>query len=85
MSIPIDLTSDEELVKLEEKGVRGRYTSAERIRELEDGKTEWLMATSSTPGGSIPTFIVERSVASSIAQVQCTFCTGNDHTFNIFT
>ncbi len=70
VSIPIDLSSEEELAKLEEKGVRGRYTSAERIRELEDGKTEWLMATSSTPGGSIPTFIVERSVASSIAQVQ---------------
>ncbi|KAF9500506.1 hypothetical protein BDN71DRAFT_1480167 [Pleurotus eryngii] len=68
VSIPVDVTSDKELAKLEEKGVRGRYTSAERIRELEDGKTEWLMATSSTPGGSIPTFIVERSMASSIVQ-----------------
>ncbi|KAF7338158.1 DUF3074 domain-containing protein [Mycena venus] len=69
VSIPVDLTEDESLAKLEEKGVRGRYVSVERILELEDGNIEWSMATSSTPGGSIPTYFVERSMASQIAEV----------------
>ncbi|KAJ6597053.1 hypothetical protein DFH09DRAFT_1357127 [Mycena vulgaris] len=68
VSIPIDLTEDEALAKLEEKGVKGRYVSVERILELDDGTIEWRMATSSTPGGSIPTFIVERSMAGKIAE-----------------
>ncbi|KAF7304955.1 DUF3074 domain-containing protein [Mycena kentingensis (nom. inval.)] len=59
VSIPVDLSGDQELAKLEEKGVRGRYVSVERLLELPDGTTEWRMATSSTPGGSIPTFFVE--------------------------
>src|SRR5712691_5457404 len=60
MSIPIDLSSDPELAKLEEKGVKGRYVSAESIKQLPNGNTEWRMATSSTPGGRIPSFIVEK-------------------------
>ncbi|KAJ7271947.1 hypothetical protein B0H12DRAFT_1092138 [Mycena haematopus] len=68
VSIPVDLTEDQELAKLEEKGVRGRYVSVERIIELEDGSIEWCMATSSTPGGSIPTYFVERSMAGQIAE-----------------
>ncbi|KAJ6502388.1 hypothetical protein C8R45DRAFT_1191192 [Mycena sanguinolenta] len=67
VSIPVDLTEDQELAKLEEKGVRGRYVSVERILELEDGTIEWRMATSSTPGGSIPSYFVESSMASQIA------------------
>jgi hypothetical protein len=51
VSIPVDLTEDEALAKLEEKGVKGRYVSVERLLELEDGSIEWRMATSSTPGG----------------------------------
>ncbi|KAJ8519475.1 hypothetical protein ONZ45_g3554 [Pleurotus djamor] len=70
VSIPIDLSSpgDEEYAKLETKGVKGKYVSVERIRELENGNTEWIMATSSTPGGSIPSFIVESTMASTISQ-----------------
>jgi hypothetical protein len=69
VSIPIDLSSDPELAKLEEKGVKGRYVSAESIKRLPNGNTEWRMATSSTPGGRIPTFIVESTMASSISAV----------------
>ncbi|KAJ7046974.1 hypothetical protein C8F04DRAFT_1062339 [Mycena alexandri] len=47
VSIPVDLTDDQDLVKLEEKGVKGRYVSIERLLELEDGSIEWRMATSS--------------------------------------
>lgn len=54
---------------MEEKGVKGRYTSVERLRVLDDGKVEWLMATSSTPGGSIPQFVVESSMAGTISKV----------------
>ncbi|KDR73646.1 hypothetical protein GALMADRAFT_251422 [Galerina marginata CBS 339.88] len=69
VSLSIDLTSkgDEELHKLEEKGTKGRYVSVERVLELDDGSTEWRMATSSTPGGSIPSFIVEGTMAKKIA------------------
>ncbi|KAJ7097774.1 hypothetical protein B0H15DRAFT_619734 [Mycena belliarum] len=68
VSIPVDLTEDQELAKLEEKGVKGRYVSVERLMELEDGSVEWRMATSSTPGGSIPTYFVERSMDGKIAE-----------------
>lgn len=75
VSIPIDLSSpeDAELAKLEEKGVKGRYVSIERIVELEDGSTEWRMATSSTPGGSIPTWLAESSMAGKISEVRSSF------------
>lgn len=71
ISIPIDLSSsaDSELAKLEEKGAKGRYVSVERIMELEGGKTEWLMATSSVAGGMIPQFMVESTMASKISEV----------------
>ncbi|KAF9469344.1 hypothetical protein BDZ94DRAFT_1303829 [Collybia nuda] len=68
VSIPIDLSEDKDLEKLEEKGVRGRYVSVERIMELENGETEWRMATSGTPGGMIPSFITESAMASKISQ-----------------
>lgn len=69
ISIPINLADDPELAKLEEKGVKGLYTSVEMLQEVEGGKTSWIMATSSTPGGSIPTFIAESSMAGQIAAV----------------
>ncbi|KAJ7174008.1 hypothetical protein C8R43DRAFT_976879 [Mycena crocata] len=68
VSIPVDLSEDQDLAALEEKGVRGRYVSVERILELEDGSIEWRMATSSTPGGSLPTYFVEKSMAGKIAE-----------------
>ncbi|KIM48728.1 hypothetical protein M413DRAFT_437901 [Hebeloma cylindrosporum] len=72
VSLSIDLTSegDEELCRLEEKGTKGRYVSVERVMELENGNIEWRMATSSTPGGSIPSFIVESTMPKKIASVR---------------
>jgi len=67
VSIPIDLSADEELAKIEEKGTKGRYVAVERLLELEDGKVEWRMATSGIPGGSIPSFISEYSLPGQIA------------------
>lgn len=72
MSIPIDIAGDTELSKLEEKGVKGRYVSVERLQEVEGGKVIWEMATSSTPGGSIPRFVAENSMASQISAVSRT-------------
>jgi len=69
VSIPVDLTGDAELGKLEEKGVKGRYVSVERLQEVEGGKVHWQMATSSTPGGSIPRFIAESSIDGQISAV----------------
>ena len=69
ISIPVDLTSDPELAKLEEKGIKGRYVSVECLTELPSGKTEWRMATSSSPGGRIPTFLVDNTMASTISAV----------------
>jgi len=67
ISIPVDLTSDPELAKLEEKGVKGRYVSAESVKELPSGDTEWRMATSSSPFGRLPTFIVESTLPKTIS------------------
>ncbi|KAJ8597863.1 hypothetical protein M405DRAFT_541 [Rhizopogon salebrosus TDB-379] len=69
ISIPVDLSGpgDEDLAQLQEKGTKGRYVSVERLTELEDGQVLWQMATSSTPGGSIPSFISEGSIPGQIA------------------
>ncbi len=69
ISIPVDLTSEPELAKLEERGVKGRYVSVESLTELPSGKTEWRMATSSSPGGRIPALLVENTMASTISAV----------------
>ncbi|KZT71301.1 hypothetical protein DAEQUDRAFT_124314 [Daedalea quercina L-15889] len=68
VSIPVDLSDDPELAKLEEKGVKGRYVSVELLKELDNGKVEWKMATSSTPGGNIPSFVAESTMDSTIAK-----------------
>jgi len=67
VSLPIDLSDEPAFAQLEEHGARGRYTSVERLREMSDGKIEWIMATSSTPGGNIPQFIVDRNMAGKIS------------------
>jgi hypothetical protein len=71
ISLAVDLSDDKELMEKEVKAVRGRYVSVEYLKELPDGHTEWSMATCSTPGGSIPKFIAERSIPGSIAWVSC--------------
>ncbi|KAH9843203.1 uncharacterized protein C8Q71DRAFT_698534 [Rhodofomes roseus] len=68
VSIPVELSEDAELAKLEEKGVKGRYVSVELLEELDNGKVEWRMATSSTPGGNIPSFVAESTMDSTIAK-----------------
>ena len=76
VSLTLDLSSpgDEALHAFEEKGVKGRYVSVERVMELENGNTEWRMAVSSTPGGSIPTYFVESTMPKTIASVNCFEC-----------
>jgi Protein of unknown function (DUF3074) len=69
VSIPVDVSDDAELAKLEEKGVRARYASVERLQERDGGKVHWQMATSSTPGGMIPSFIAEMSIDGQISAV----------------
>ena len=70
VSIPVDLSPDPSLAKLEEKGVKARYVSVERIAELPDGKVEWRMATASRAEGLIPQFLTERAIPSSISHVR---------------
>ncbi|KAL4077336.1 hypothetical protein V8B97DRAFT_1428375 [Scleroderma yunnanense] len=67
VSIPVDLSGDHELAKLERKGTKGRYVAAERILELDSGEVEWRMATAGTAGGMLPTFITESSMPKHIA------------------
>ena len=73
VQIPIDLSPDPELSKLEEKGVKASYVSVEQLTELnggsEGGKVRWTMATSSHPGGMIPDAITNASLAGEIAKV----------------
>ena len=70
--MPVDLSAPEyaDLAKKEEKGIKGRYTSVERLMELPNGKVEWRMATCSTPGGNIPQVIAEKTMASKISEVR---------------
>ena len=71
MSVPISLSSpeDEELAVLEEKGVKGRYASVERILELPGDRVEWRMALASSPGGLIPQFITDSVVPQEVSKV----------------
>jgi hypothetical protein len=73
IQIPVDLSDEPELANKEDKAVRGRYVSVERIAELPSGKIEWRTTTSSTPGGHIPSFLVESSMASQISAVSSQF------------
>jgi len=41
LSIPVDVSSDPELTKLEYKATRGTYSAAERLREMPDGSINW--------------------------------------------
>ncbi|KAF9448018.1 hypothetical protein P691DRAFT_792951 [Macrolepiota fuliginosa MF-IS2] len=68
VSIPIDLSGDVELQKLEEEGVRGYYVSVERVKQLENGNVEWRMATSSDTGGLIPKFIADLQMPKAISE-----------------
>ncbi|KAJ9095240.1 hypothetical protein QFC21_005606 [Naganishia friedmannii] len=53
----------------EKNRVRGRYISVECVREIEVGdKVEWLMATSSDAGGSIPQFLTDWSLAGKVTE-----------------
>ena len=53
----------------EKTRVRGKYVSAERVRELDNGmKVEWKMATSSDAGGNIPRFMTNSSLPNSISE-----------------
>ncbi|KAG8883471.1 hypothetical protein FRB99_004574 [Tulasnella sp. 403] len=67
VSVPFDSRSDSSLASMEQPGVRGRYAAVERILELEDGRVEWRMATSSTPGGAIPDFLSGPSIPKTIS------------------
>lgn len=73
ISIPVDLSGQDDLFKMEEKGVRGRYVSVERLLELENGNTEWRMATSGSSGGLLPGFLTDSMMPSSIAKVSYFF------------
>ncbi|KAG8715068.1 hypothetical protein FRC09_016962 [Ceratobasidium sp. 395] len=72
ISLPLDVSSDESLASKEPLGVRARYVSVERVREL-DGQVEWIytvsMATSSNPGGMIPIFLSDSQMPSKIAEI----------------
>ncbi|KAF8604465.1 hypothetical protein BDV93DRAFT_522558 [Ceratobasidium sp. AG-I] len=67
ISLPLDVSSDESLKSKEPSGIRGRYVSVERVREA-DGQVEWIMATRSSPGGLIPSFLSEGSMPSKISE-----------------
>jgi hypothetical protein len=41
MSLPIDVTSDDELAKIEFQATRGYYAAVERVKEMPDGSINW--------------------------------------------
>lgn len=82
ISIPVDLSGQDDLSKLEEKGVRGRYACVERFVELENGNTEWRMASSGSSGGFVPSLLTNGMMSSSIAKVNFFFLIRNKVTTN---
>ncbi|KAJ1302529.1 hypothetical protein OPQ81_002846 [Rhizoctonia solani] len=67
INIPFDVGDNEGLKALEEKGVRGRFTSVDRLLEV-DGKVEWMAVMMYQIGGSIPNFISERGMPRQLAE-----------------
>ncbi|CAE6429967.1 unnamed protein product [Rhizoctonia solani] len=80
INIPFDVGDNEGLKALEEKGVRGRFTSVDRLLEV-DGKVEWIQHQDNAfflsraraamiyqIGGSIPNFISERGMPRQLAE-----------------
>ncbi|KAH7344157.1 hypothetical protein B0J17DRAFT_714312 [Rhizoctonia solani] len=67
LSLPLDVSSDQTLATQEPRGVRGRYISIERVKEI-GGKVEWTMATRSDPGGLIPSFLSEPAMPGKISE-----------------
>ncbi|KAF8596172.1 hypothetical protein BDV93DRAFT_528227 [Ceratobasidium sp. AG-I] len=67
ISIPFDVGENEGLKALEERGVRGKFTSVERLMEV-DGKVEWMAVSMNQIGGSIPNFISERQMPKQLAE-----------------
>jgi len=60
ISIPFDIGNDDLPLSLfVEAGVKSSTVCVERFRELEGGKVEWLAASSTCPGGSIPSWLWE--------------------------
>ncbi|CAE6387060.1 unnamed protein product [Rhizoctonia solani] len=79
INLPFDVGDNEGLKALEEKGVRGRFTSVDRLLEV-DGKVEWIQHQDNLflsrgrsvmmyqIGGSIPNFISERGMPRQLAE-----------------
>ncbi|KAG8815872.1 hypothetical protein FRC17_000561 [Serendipita sp. 399] len=68
MTVPIDVSSEADLVQQEFPGTRGAYAAVEHVKELPDGGVNWRMITTSTPGGYIPQFIVEKQMPGKIKE-----------------
>lgn len=49
--------------------MKGKYAAVEWIKELDDGRVEWRMATTSEPGGMIPGFLASGAIPGAIANV----------------
>lgn len=70
VSIPItDFgTSPNALYAKDKSLVVGRYVSVERIRQMETGQIEWIMATASNAGGVLPQWVQNMAVPNEVAK-----------------
>ncbi|GLB42739.1 putative protein of unknown function (DUF3074) [Lyophyllum shimeji] len=68
ISIPVDLSSSDNMVELEENGVKARRVQVERIEELGGGLLEWRLVTCEDPGGMIPRPCATRMTRERIAK-----------------
>ena len=64
-----DFANAPEAVLSKEKGpVAGAYTSVERVRKLESGEIEWVMATASDAKGVLPLWVQAKAVPGQVAK-----------------
>ncbi|KIM20131.1 hypothetical protein M408DRAFT_148686 [Serendipita vermifera MAFF 305830] len=68
LSTPVNVSSDPEIAKEEYNATKGAFSAVERVKEMPDGSINWRMITTSTPGGYIPQFVVDRSLPAKIAE-----------------
>lgn len=52
----------------ETQHVRGAYVAVERVRKLDTGEIEWVMATASDAKGSLPMWLQTKAVPGQIAK-----------------
>ena len=68
--LPMDLDDEQELLDIEDKGVKARYVAIEQLQEMEGGVIEWRRLCRINSGGLIPKFWAEKMIPGGLIKVR---------------